>query len=111
VDAVTYSALVPGADGRAGMAAIVIDDCFEFDAFAAHLAGRLPAYAHPLFLRIRPTLDTTETFKLKKQQLTREGFDLNVVDEPLYFRDPERGGYRLLDPASFSKIATGAVRF
>ncbi|MGA2058215.1 MAG: long-chain-acyl-CoA synthetase [Bradyrhizobium sp.] len=111
IDAVTYSVLVPGADGRAGMGAIVVDDCFEFGAFADHLVSRLPSYAHPLFLRLGRTLDTTETFKLKKQQLMREGFDPALVGEPLYFRDPERDAYRPLDPASFSEIVSGAIRF
>lgn len=107
IDAVTYGVPVPGADGRAGMAAIVIDDGFEFAAFAAHLRNRLPAYAHPLFLRVKRTLDTTETFKLRKQQLTREGFDPALVAEPLYFRDPRSLTYRRLDAACFSEIASG----
>ena len=89
VDAVTYGVFVPGADGRAGMAAIVTDADFEFDVFADHLAVRLPPYAHPQFVRISNVLDTTETFKLKKQQLMGQGFDPDQIDEPLYFKDPE----------------------
>jgi fatty-acyl-CoA synthase len=111
IDAVSYSVAVPGADGRAGMAAIVVDDCFEFSAFADHLATRIPPYAHPLFLRIRRCLDATETFKLQKQQLMREGFDPALAGEPLYFRDPERDAYRALDVESFSEIVSGAFRF
>ena len=41
---------------------------FDFKAFADHLAARLPAYAHPLFIRISASLDSTETFKQKKHQ-------------------------------------------
>ena len=51
IDAVTYGVFVPGTDGRAGIAAMVINDRFDFNAFADHLAGRLPSYAHPIFLR------------------------------------------------------------
>ena len=49
VDAVTYGVLVPGADGRAGMAAIVTDAGFDFAELSNHLARRLPAYACPVF--------------------------------------------------------------
>ena len=110
IDSTTYGVAVPGADGRAGMAAIVIDDRFDFKTFADHLASRLPVYAHPLFLRISPAVDTTETFKQKKQQLIREGFDPALVAEPLYFRDPGSGEYRPLDAARFADIAAGKIR-
>ena len=79
VDATTYGVVVPGTDGRAGMAAIVVDDRFDFEDFARHLARRLPTYAQPVFIRISATLDATETFKQKKQQLVREGFDPAVA--------------------------------
>jgi fatty-acyl-CoA synthase len=111
VDAITYSVQVPGSDGRAGMAAIVIDEDFEFQPFANHLTSELPSYAHPVFLRILRTLDVTETFKLKKHQLMREGFDPVRLREPLYVRDPGSGGYRLLDAAGYSEITAGAVSF
>jgi fatty-acyl-CoA synthase len=66
LDATTYGVEVAGADGRAGMAAIVIGEDFDFKTFAAHLARRLPAYAHPVFVRVSAELDSTETFKQKK---------------------------------------------
>jgi fatty-acyl-CoA synthase len=92
------------------MAAIVIDDGFNFKTFVDHLASRLPVYAHPLFLRVSPAVDTTETFKQKKQQLIREGFDPALVAEPLYFRDLGSGEYRSLDAARFADIAAGKIR-
>jgi fatty-acyl-CoA synthase len=110
LDAVTYGVAVPNADGRAGMAAIIIDDGFDFKTFADHLASRLPVYAHPLFLRITPAVDTTETFKQKKQQLIREGFDPARVAEPLHLKDQESGEYRRLDAARYADIAAGKIR-
>lgn len=111
VDAVTYGVTVPGADGRAGMAALVTENGFELDAFANQLASRLPFYAHPQFLRIRHELDTTETFKQKTHQLAREGFDPTFIDEPLYFKDSKLGTFRSLDVARFSEIMAGKIRF
>jgi fatty-acyl-CoA synthase len=111
LDATTYGVEVPGHDGRAGMTAIVVADGFDFEALADHLARRLPAYAHPLFLRISASLDSTETFKQKKQVLMREGFDPVAVSEPLCYREPRSGAYVPLDAQARAHIASGAIRF
>ena len=106
----TYGVEVAGHDGRAGMSAIVIDDDFDVTALADHLRARLPVYAHPLFLRISENLDATETFKQKKHQLAREGFDPAGVTDPLYFRDPVSGAYRPLKADDHARIVNGAIR-
>jgi fatty-acyl-CoA synthase len=109
LDAATYGVEVAGHDGRAGMSAIVIGEEFDIERFAGHLAARLPAYAQPLFLRISTSLDATETFKQKKQQLAREGFDPAVVTDPLYVRAPS-GAYRPLGADDHAHIVDGAIR-
>jgi fatty-acyl-CoA synthase len=50
----------------------------------------LPAYARPVFVRIRGMLEVTDTFKHKKQTLAREGFDPRTSEDAIYFSDPER---------------------
>src|SRR5207247_2520626 len=69
-----YGVAVPGADGRAGMAAVVLDAEPDLAALRAHLIDRLPGYARPLFLRIRSKLDVTTTFKHAKHELVRQGY-------------------------------------
>jgi fatty-acyl-CoA synthase len=108
IDATTYGVKIPGADGRAGMVAVVIDDGFDLGKFQFHLAGRLPAYALPVFVRICSALDITETFKQKKQELVREGFDPRLVKEALFFLDG--GVYRLLDAVAYARIVDGSIR-
>jgi fatty-acyl-CoA synthase len=110
LDATTYGVTIPGTDGRAGMAAIVAGDGFDFEAFAEHLSRRLPAYAIPLFLRLSRTLDATETFKQKKHELVRDGFDSGRVTDPLFLRDPTSGCYRPLDTQLCARIADGSIR-
>jgi fatty-acyl-CoA synthase len=110
VEASTYGVSVPGADGRAGMTAMVIDEQFDVAAFATELARRLPVYAQPVALRICAALESTETFKQKKQHLMRDGFDPAVLRDPLYVRDFETGGYRSLDAALYARIVAGDVR-
>jgi fatty-acyl-CoA synthase len=110
LDASTYGVTVPGADGRAGMAAIVVGDGFDLNAFAKHLSRRLPAYAIPLFLRYCASLDATETFKQKKQELTREGFDPASVTDPLFLKDPASSDYRPLDRMVYEDITQNVIR-
>ncbi|TPQ37451.1 long-chain-acyl-CoA synthetase [Bradyrhizobium guangdongense] len=110
VDATTYGVSIPGADGRAGMSTLVVNDGFDLTGLAAHLAARLPPYAHPLFIRIAHELDATDTFKQKKGELARDGFDPDKVADPLYFSDPSGGNYRRIDAAFYADIVRGAVR-
>ncbi len=110
IEAATYGVAVPGADGRAGMTAIVTDDRFDLAVFRDHLARRLPAYACPVFVRLCAALDNTETFKRKKQDLVRAGFDPHRVNDPLFFRDPKSGDFLVLDADGFAGIAQGAIR-
>jgi fatty-acyl-CoA synthase len=110
VDATTYGVEIPGADGRAGMSAVVVDDRFDLAEFGDRLARRLPAYACPLVVRFCNELDTTETFKQKKQQLVREGFDPQRLTDPLFFRDSKSGAYRPLDATIHARILDGSMR-
>jgi fatty-acyl-CoA synthase len=110
VDATTYGVEIPGTDGRAGMVAVVVDDGFDIQALEHHLSSRLPAYACPVAVRICTTLDTTETFKQKKHDLAREGFDPHLVKDRLFSRDPGTGAYRPLDAATFAGISDGSIR-
>jgi acyl-CoA synthetase (AMP-forming)/AMP-acid ligase II len=107
-----YGVQVPGTEGRAGMAAIALHPGASFDAvgFAAHVRKALPAYSRPAFLRVAQQLEVTSTFKLKKQELQREGFDPAQVSDPLYFLDDARGQYVRLDATLYAAIASGAVR-
>jgi fatty-acyl-CoA synthase len=110
VEATTYGIEVPGSDGRAGMTAVVTDSRFDIGEFASHLAKRLPVYALPVMIRICTSLDTTETFKQKKQELVRDGFDPHHVTDPLFFREPKSGEYRPIDAHAYSRIADGSIR-
>jgi fatty-acyl-CoA synthase len=110
VDATTYGVTIAGFDGRAGMVAIVADDGFDLADFRDRLSRRLPAYACPVMVRFCDVLDTTETFKQKKHQLAREGFDPRLVTDPLFFKDPKSGAYRPVDADAYARILDGSIR-
>jgi len=108
-EALVYGVAVPHQDGRAGMAALVVDGSFDLGTLRAHIERALPAYAQPLFLRLTPALATTGTFKPRKVDLIAEGFDPAKVTDPLYFH--ERGeAYVRVGPLMYSTIIQGGVK-
>ena len=108
-EANVYGVRVPGAEGRVGMAALVVEDGLDLEGFGRHVM-RLPAYARPVFLRIKREIETTSTFKQRKLDLVKEGFDLSATHDPIYFLHPELQVYVPLEPAGFAAIAEGKVR-
>ncbi len=109
-EATAYGVAVPGTEGAAGMAALVADRTLDFAELRRHLARRLPAYARPLFLRLQDEIAATATFKHKKIELAREGFDVTVVRDKMYFDDPQREAYVPLDAALRERVMAGKIR-
>lgn len=110
-EATVYGVAVPGTEGKAGMAAIAAVGALDLAELRAHLARRLPAYARPIFLRLKDRIEATETFKHKTFTLAREGFDLAVVRDRIYVDDPEQQAFVPLDAALAARIASGNARF
>ncbi|MFI6041629.1 long-chain-acyl-CoA synthetase [Nocardia sp. NPDC051321] len=106
-----YGVPVPGREGRAGMAAVVLADGARFDgeALAAYLDAALPPYARPVFIRVRPSLETTATLKLSKLALRREGFAPRE-GEPIYVRDAGDRTYQELTPERYEAIVRAEER-
>jgi fatty-acyl-CoA synthase len=110
-DAVVYGVAVPGADGRAGMAALTVAADFELDALRRHAEARLPEYARPVFLRLCAEIAVTGTFKPVKAALAREGYDPGTIRDALYCHDRPRGAYVPLDAALYARIERGELRW
>jgi acyl-CoA synthetase (AMP-forming)/AMP-acid ligase II len=111
-EASVYGVTIPGTEGRAGMAAIVLRNGHGFDpnAFREHVIHGLPAYARPLFVRVQKELKKTSTFKLQKTDLQREGYDPTHVQDPLFFLDPKSTNYVPLTQELHREIADGRLR-
>ena len=107
VDAAVYGVTVPGSEGRAGMAALVIDATFTLETFRRELQQRLPGYARPLFLRIVPQLNRTATFKVQTRELATQGYNPSKITDPLHVDCPIVGGYVALDFARYERVRTG----
>ena len=108
-EATVYGVIVPKADGRAGMAAIVARGPIDMAAFHQHLTERLASYAIPLFVRLTSQIDSTATFKQVKNRLSRESYDPTATSDEIYFRDSERKTFVRMDKAAFCKNPVGSV--
>ena len=102
-----YGVEVLGADGRAGMAAIVVEPGFSPQRLYEYVAAELPSYAQPRFLRLVESVSTTGTFKHKKVELRDEGWDPAVVRDPLLLRDAAGKRYVELTPERAAKLRAG----
>jgi fatty-acyl-CoA synthase len=108
-EANVYGVAIPGADGRAGMATLVTAGDLDLKAFRVHLAGRLPEYARPMFLRIRSEMEVTPTFKYTKADLVSQGYDPRTTSDNIYFDDPEHREFVPLDKTLYDRIQIGRI--
>ncbi|MET0269247.1 MAG: long-chain-acyl-CoA synthetase [Sphingomonas sp.] len=106
-----YGVLVPGTEGRAGMAALTYPPGVAFDpaGFHSFAAAHLAHYAVPLFVRLTDAADMTSTFKLRKVDVQREGYaPARVHGDPLFVADPAAGTYVPLTPGALDRLGIPA---
>ncbi|BFY97261.1 hypothetical protein BsWGS_00301 [Bradybaena similaris] len=113
-DANVYGVEVPGTEGRAGMAALIVNEGQklgpkELKELYEHVCEELPTYARPLFVRLLDNAITTSTLKHQKFGLVKEGFDLNKVKDPLYYLDTENHTYSPLSASDLAKFLSSRL--
>ena len=95
-----YGVEIPGTDGRAGMAALTLQDgvdTLDLGRFSEFVKENLPSYAVPVFLRIQPDIDVTGTFKMLKGDLRKQGYDINMTDDPIFVMKSGAATYSPMD--------------
>lgn len=96
-EAAVFGVQVPGHDGRAGCAAIVLNESAlstsanaeksiavkgeVLESLAAHVTKELPAFARPIWIRVTKQLQTTGTNKQQKHLLQKDGIDPKAVEQ------------------------------
>jgi acyl-CoA synthetase (AMP-forming)/AMP-acid ligase II len=112
-----YGVQVPGYDGRAGAASVVMADgvtesTFDLQALARHAREMLPGYAVPLFLRITPALDYTGTLKIQKGRLKSEGVDPDKITgkDRIFWLPPNGNRYLPFGRDDWDAIKAKSVR-
>lgn len=104
-----YGVEIPGHEGRAGMAAIIIRPGLMFNGrkLFEHAMRDLPAYARPLFIRLQEVMEMTSTFKQQKFQLVQSGFNPSTISDPLFVLDYQQKSYVPLTDLIYQSIITG----
>ncbi|MHC8377902.1 long-chain-acyl-CoA synthetase [Pseudomonas sp. MDT1-16] len=114
-EAVAYGVEIQNTNGRAGMAAITPAESLatlDFSELLAFAREQLPAYAVPLFLRVKVKMETTGTFKYQKTRLKDEAFDPGKTgDDPIYAWLPGTQTYVQVTPQLLADIHGGAFRY
>ncbi|XP_054281715.1 long-chain fatty acid transport protein 4-like [Macrosteles quadrilineatus] len=110
-DCVVYGVEIPRCEGRAGMAAILDPNCdLDLTSLAEGVKKALPVYARPVFVRLLQEVEMTGTYKLKKLDLQKEGFNPSTIEDKIYFLSAS-GKYELLTPELYKDIEVGVIRF
>ena len=107
---------LPGGDGRAGMAALLLKygeqiSPSRLEELYRKCGELLPAYAQPRFIRIQPHLEVTGTLKHRKVELVKEGFDpAKCEGEPVFCFEPSKKTYIPLDDQVYQRVVNGQIR-
>ncbi|NXO37083.1 S27A6 protein, partial [Locustella ochotensis] len=107
-----YGVSVKNYEGRTGMAAIVLKryHAFNGERLYKHVEDFLPSYARPRFVRIMDVMQITSTFKHQKMHLANEGFNPEIISEPLYFMYEPACSYIPLSRELYQKVVSGEIR-
>ncbi|XP_055010915.1 long-chain fatty acid transport protein 2-like isoform X2 [Boleophthalmus pectinirostris] len=110
-EANVYGVSVPGHEGRIGMAAVTLKEDTHFDGrkLYSHVTEYLPSYARPRFIRIQ-AVEVTGTFKQMKVKLVGQGFDLGLIQDPLFILDDREKSYVTMTTEIYNSIISGNMK-
>ncbi len=96
VEVVVYGVEVNGEEGKCGMAAVKCNEGNDFsvEKLGEFLVKNLAGFARPVFVRIVTKLDYTGTFKIKKNRLVEEGYNLEIVKDRIFYLDSRTQIYK-----------------
>ncbi|OTF76789.1 long-chain fatty acid transport protein 1-like protein [Euroglyphus maynei] len=110
-DCIVYGVEVPGCEGKAGMAAILDNDhTVDVNDLLRKLRQKVPIFSIPVFIRLVEQLELTSTHKLPKVTYRKQGFDPQLVKDPLYFFDSKHSIYIPLDQQLYNQIVEYKIR-
>jgi fatty-acyl-CoA synthase len=59
---------------------------------------------------LRNEIEVTATFKHKKVDLVKQGFDPAATNDAVYFDNPQAGAFERLDRTLYDRILDGRIR-
>jgi len=107
-----YGVATPNTEGKAGMAAIKINQSLKFDIdnFSHFVLDVLPKYAIPIFIRLRDDLEVVGPFKLKKTDLRQEAYNIKNIQDKLLFWDSNMKKYVDFTNTLYQDLLEGNLR-
>ncbi|NVM53079.1 MAG: long-chain-acyl-CoA synthetase [Candidatus Helarchaeota archaeon] len=107
-----YGVAIPHTEGKAGMAAIKIRRSYnlDLDNFSKFVLDILPGYSIPVFLRLRKKFEFTGPLKLRKFKIRQEGYNIENIQDPLFFWDSTLKQYVSLTNKLYQNILEGKVK-
>lgn len=110
-DCIVYGVEVPGCEGKAGMAAILDKNrSFNLDELLQQLRNCLPIFMIPVFIRLVDQIELTATHKMPKVTYRKQGFNPDLVSDPLYMFDAKNFKYVKIDSQLYSDITKGLIK-
>ena len=109
-----YGVSVPNAEGRAGMATVVLNDneeALDLEKLSVYVSAQLAHFSRPVFIRVQKELEITGTMKLVKTDLREEGYDLAKISDPVYVMKPRTESYVPLDEGFLAEIQEGTAGY
>ena len=106
-DVCVYGVDVPNESGKAGMVSLVLVDNASLHSVNQYIQASLPKYARPLFIRLKESIDKTDTFKTIKRPLQKQGFNPMAINDPIFCL--LKNDYVPMDETLFDAIQLGKV--
>ena len=92
------------------MAALVSNAEINLKDLYFHLKSSLPGYAMPIILRVKKEIEITGTFKHKKIELVKEGYNPEDISDPLFFIDDQNESYIGLDNRLYERLINKEIK-
>lgn len=94
------------------MAAILDPErSLDLKVLATEMSRVLPSYARPLFIRLVSVIDLTGTYKMRKVDYQKEGFNLDqITGDQVYFFDATSQSYVSFTPTLHEQLKSGKIR-
>jgi len=107
-----YGVSIPNTDGKAGMAALKLDTKLDFDhdQFSRFVVENLPPYSIPVFLRMIEELEFTGTHKLRKVNFRKQGYNIEIIKDPLFYWDNSAKKYKVFDKVEYQNLLKNKLK-
>ena len=78
--------------------------------FTQFVSENLPKYAIPIFIRVKEGLEFTGTHKLRKVNLKKQGYNINIINDRIYFWNSDSIRYEVFDDEIYTNLLDNTLK-